>query len=273
MTAADFIAAVCAAPDADTPRLAFADWLEEQGEADRAEFIRCQLWIAEIDRDLESDEDCDQPSCMGCRERNALRRRERELQHHAERPWQDVVASLFGVWVPAKLFDWEFRRGFVHAITCTAADFLEHADSLCWSPRQTEEVFERGRGCKLCRGRGLMLLPEMALINLPWMELEFMPTEATYSIVEKPCQQCRIIRRQPRPCPDTAQPIREVTLTTWPETEAVRVESPDAFERYGVRLFGRSKVFQTYGALGIIDHQDMLEAEWEGITFRLPGQP
>ena len=34
-------------PDDDTPRLIYADWLEENGDPDRAEFIRLQCWIAE----------------------------------------------------------------------------------------------------------------------------------------------------------------------------------------------------------------------------------
>lgn len=37
-----FIAAVAANPDDDTARLAFADWLQERGAEDRAEFIRLQ---------------------------------------------------------------------------------------------------------------------------------------------------------------------------------------------------------------------------------------
>lgn len=39
------MAATLAAPDDDIPRLVFADWLEENGEADRAEFIRVQCEI------------------------------------------------------------------------------------------------------------------------------------------------------------------------------------------------------------------------------------
>jgi uncharacterized protein (TIGR02996 family) len=255
VTAADFMVAICAAPDDDTPRLAFADWLEEQGEAERAEFIRVQVEIARQEQSNVSigcngtrhgDPD---GKCSWCR----LRRREVELSWGCrewsvlKQPWGVGITDR-GLTPPLAIF----RRGFIHAITLTAADFLEHADSLCWSPRQTEEVFERGRGCKLCRGRGLMLLPEMALINLPWMELEFMPTEATYSIVEKPCQQCRIIRRQPRPCPDTAQPIREVTLTAWPDPNRY----PLLQEEGGAALFAAH-----------------LAAEWEGITFHLPDQP
>jgi uncharacterized protein (TIGR02996 family) len=35
--------AIADAPDDDAPRLAYADWLESEGDADRAEFIRLQL--------------------------------------------------------------------------------------------------------------------------------------------------------------------------------------------------------------------------------------
>lgn len=40
------LAAVCADPDDDTPRLVFADWLQENGEERRAEFIREQIRFA-----------------------------------------------------------------------------------------------------------------------------------------------------------------------------------------------------------------------------------
>ncbi|CAN5259653.1 hypothetical protein BH11PLA2_BH11PLA2_11340 [soil metagenome] len=38
--------AVCASPDDDLPRLVLADWLEEQGDAAQAEFIRAQVQLA-----------------------------------------------------------------------------------------------------------------------------------------------------------------------------------------------------------------------------------
>ena len=37
-----FIAAIAANPQEDAPRLAFADWIEEQGDATRAGFIRAR---------------------------------------------------------------------------------------------------------------------------------------------------------------------------------------------------------------------------------------
>jgi uncharacterized protein (TIGR02996 family) len=38
--------AICADPDEDTPRLAFADWLDETGDHPRAQFIRTQIALA-----------------------------------------------------------------------------------------------------------------------------------------------------------------------------------------------------------------------------------
>lgn len=46
-----FVYAVCREPADDTPRLVFADWLQENGDAsdrDRAEFIRLQIQIARM---------------------------------------------------------------------------------------------------------------------------------------------------------------------------------------------------------------------------------
>lgn len=45
----DFLRAIIAAPADDLPRLAYADWLEESGEPERAEFIRVQCEIAELE--------------------------------------------------------------------------------------------------------------------------------------------------------------------------------------------------------------------------------
>jgi|SRR5579883_697815 len=39
------LAAIFAYPDEDTPRLIYADWLEEHGQPERAEFIRLQITL------------------------------------------------------------------------------------------------------------------------------------------------------------------------------------------------------------------------------------
>ncbi|MBN9120375.1 MAG: TIGR02996 domain-containing protein [Planctomycetes bacterium] len=38
-----FLHAICADPEDDTPRLVYADWLDENGAPERAEFIRLQI--------------------------------------------------------------------------------------------------------------------------------------------------------------------------------------------------------------------------------------
>lgn len=48
-TDADFLRAILAVPDDDAPRLIYADWLDENGQPERAEFIRVQCRIAEIE--------------------------------------------------------------------------------------------------------------------------------------------------------------------------------------------------------------------------------
>jgi len=43
------LAAIWAHPHEDTPRLMYADWLQENGHTDRAEFIRVQCELARLD--------------------------------------------------------------------------------------------------------------------------------------------------------------------------------------------------------------------------------
>ena len=45
---AAFVSAILDNPADDTVRLVFADWLEEHGEPERAEFIRCQIEAANL---------------------------------------------------------------------------------------------------------------------------------------------------------------------------------------------------------------------------------
>lgn len=86
--AAALLAAIRAAPDDDAPRLIYADWLEEHGQPERAEFIRVQCELARNDSPT-------------------LRQREAELmtEHH------DVFAGPLAA--PGLRF--RFRRGFVTA--------------------------------------------------------------------------------------------------------------------------------------------------------------
>jgi uncharacterized protein (TIGR02996 family) len=103
-----FLQAIIEDPEDDTPRLVYADWLEEHRQAERAEFIHIQCELAR----LPSDDP----------RRPQLKTRERELLDEYKREW---VGPL-GRWACAH----EFRRGFVEAITVRPEAFLEHAEAL-----------------------------------------------------------------------------------------------------------------------------------------------
>jgi uncharacterized protein (TIGR02996 family) len=105
MTApAAFLDAIRAQPDDDTPRLVYADWLDDRGDASRAEFIRlqCELsrWVPEL------------------RRRTALQRRERDLLAAHEADWLGGLRRYCR--------DWRFERGFPR-VTMMAKRFLSPA--------------------------------------------------------------------------------------------------------------------------------------------------
>ncbi len=94
MTTLDqLLAAICRDPADDQLRLVAADWLEEQGDTDRAEFIRvqCELtqpsrcdWVEVTGTDCATHNASVKPyrvmvKCPACTRQVALRRREREL--------------------------------------------------------------------------------------------------------------------------------------------------------------------------------------------------
>ena len=93
------LAAIIAYPGEDTPRLAYADWLDEHGESDRAEFIRVQI---ERTRLLDND-----PT------RRALFGREAQLLVASKNGWLRPYLSLTG-W--NGLF---IRRGIVEIVVTT----------------------------------------------------------------------------------------------------------------------------------------------------------
>src|SRR5262245_223024 len=99
-----FIQMIREQPDDDGPRLVFADWLEDQGDADRAEFIRVQIELSRTDATL--------PRWF------ELTDREQELLQRHRQMW----LNPFGNWV------WEarFRRGMVDRLQISAESFLHH---------------------------------------------------------------------------------------------------------------------------------------------------
>lgn len=146
------LAAILAAPADDHVRLVYADCLQELGDEARAEFIRVQCRIAQI------QQTCGCGACVkrrgGGQHHNGkcaiddwqddgvkLRRREYEL-------WQQHLPTAvdWGLPVPAGPVGWQvtprpdtrapapvaiLARGFVAHVTCSAADWIAHADAIC----------------------------------------------------------------------------------------------------------------------------------------------
>jgi uncharacterized protein (TIGR02996 family) len=100
-----FLQAILESPDDDTPRLVYADYLDEHGDPDRAEFIRVQVALAALPPD--------DPR------RGQLGDRERRLLAGHREDWLGPLRPL--------LSGWFFRRGFLDAITVPAATYLRHA--------------------------------------------------------------------------------------------------------------------------------------------------
>jgi uncharacterized protein (TIGR02996 family) len=98
-------------PDDDTPRLVYADWLEENGQPERAEFIRAQVELAKITED-------------DPRWRTLRRREARLLAVHFD-DWMKGLPR----WV-AKEPLCTFRRGFVSDLSATASAFMRSLPEL-----------------------------------------------------------------------------------------------------------------------------------------------
>lgn len=126
-TAAAFLVDIIAHPADDTPRLIFADWLEEHGEPERAEFIRVQIRLWHCRDGVEScppvEPRCGR--CMGC----VLRDRALELltPYNRDIEWFDppVPSSVWSAFPQI-----QYSRGFVSAITCTTVDWLAHGPAI-----------------------------------------------------------------------------------------------------------------------------------------------
>ncbi len=115
-------------PADDAPRLIYADWLDENDEGERAEFIRLQCQYPKqtelqiIVSNFYGDEwrEANQPyPTIGSR---SPADRFRHLPG---------IASMFRDWTKFAVGSWlHYHRGFISHITCTAADWLNHGDAI-----------------------------------------------------------------------------------------------------------------------------------------------
>jgi uncharacterized protein (TIGR02996 family) len=104
-----FLEDVLAHPEDDTPRLIYADWLEDQGDEARAEFIRGQLERVRLHP-------------LHPRSR-FLAQREKALLERGELTWAGARLSHL-------VSRFAFRRGFVESVSLSVGDFLLRGEEL-----------------------------------------------------------------------------------------------------------------------------------------------
>lgn len=146
-----FLATIVEQPDDDAPRLIFADWLDDHGDADRAEFIRVQVESARLS--------------SGSARGVALARREAELRGRGEHEWRTRLPHLDGV-------SWEgFSRGFVEAVFVeTVEQLLHYADILfAVTPVRSVQIgtLSAADAARLAQAPVLARLQELNLGNNP----------------------------------------------------------------------------------------------------------
>lgn len=111
LSASAFVQTILEQPDADSPRLVFADWLEERGDP-LAELIRVQCDLAQ--------------SKLGDARIERLREREHELLAEHDSSWLKPIRDLG--------FDGRFSRGLVDVAITGAKLFLDRSDALFAMP-------------------------------------------------------------------------------------------------------------------------------------------
>ncbi len=180
---------VCESPEDDAPRLVFADWLDENGEPERAEFVRVQCEIARLNPGPTEHRKAANmlaryrkgaPVPLKAKTPAVLLLRESLLLSDS-RSGLDWLAADF-----PRACTYRWFRGFISALTLSAANWLAVADALTWREGATME-------CGKCHGTG---------------------DRGIWGGVWPPCLTCAGTGRIPRPCPPTIQPIVSVNLTT-----------------------------------------------------------
>jgi uncharacterized protein (TIGR02996 family) len=139
------LTSVASEPDDDAPRLALADWLEEQGETARAELVRIQTrterLLKKYVEPTTADRDRTQRRVIlsdDGPEWRTLKRRERELRGHHGREWREGAPSAWRVNFVGGLLSvkaevsqflgprgsgwWDARRHWVSELTLVGCD-------------------------------------------------------------------------------------------------------------------------------------------------------
>jgi len=182
-----FIQAIVEKPDDDALRMAYADWLVDQGRAERAEFLRAQCMLAHVP---EAD-------------RKALYDREQSLLDQHWREWLHPLPSLLDpprsflhrlaghisrrldrpVWLCSRsswlehshrydreTFMIQFRRGFVDDLSLPASAVLAHTEAVFRAAPLLRALSVHSVG--KCEFEPLMRIPQFASLTYLHLSLD-----------------------------------------------------------------------------------------------------
>jgi uncharacterized protein (TIGR02996 family) len=140
-----FLQSICEDPDDDAVRLIYADWLEEHGKPERAEFIRVQIELARLPRW--------HPRWQQC------------LAHQRHL----LAGDASGLPPLPEQVGWgQFGRGFVEGVwTTSVKEFLRYAETIFAAAPVRHFVLDLGRA--LHTGRGSVALSLAPLMDSPWL--------------------------------------------------------------------------------------------------------
>ncbi len=109
--------AIIAHPDEDTPRLMYADWLQEHDRPERAEYIRLSIQLANLcygDPNFEAEE-------------QRLLEQRWPLVNRFHKRWEREFATAFP---PDESVSFVFNRGFIEYVSCSVPYLLDNAEQL-----------------------------------------------------------------------------------------------------------------------------------------------
>jgi uncharacterized protein (TIGR02996 family) len=144
LTGRALLQAIADDPESDAPRLVYADWLDDHGDADQAEFIRVQCASARLE-----EEDPD---------RFPLLRREHELLRKNRARWTPPFSRAID--------RFDFRRGLVGHATLSVVKFAAHGRAMLRKAPTLSEVTLTnlsGQGLRLRDSAHLALVTRLYL--------------------------------------------------------------------------------------------------------------
>lgn len=263
-------------PGDDAPRLVYADWLSENGQEERGEFIRVQCELANTPESVRLTQECSQRdwealshhhqptnasfilkppfknrigtiSFDGMNQRyEALRRREREL---LDENWSKWIRGI-GIVPP----EWKLST--------------DGEDFHIWRDAPFDDGyrfrFSRGFISKIaCTAETFLRIAPL----LVWREgerVECPECDGTGHLkIQDACSRCEVTGTVPRPMPKTVQPIKRVRLTTRPDEGFGGFRSvtfiPVAED------YRQSRSIMTFVPEARVEYH-----RWPGIVFELP---